>query len=123
MVYVNETLFTLMIYLARKLPLANKLHYVYYHVHLKIRYEFHVHQLSNRDNYRRLRNSAKWKKFDTIKKSCKIIYTNKCISIDTIFTCKIDTETVNFANSSRPIGGKRLSLNELVRAYSFRPVP
>lgn len=36
-------------------------------------------------------------------------------------TCKIDTETVNLENSSRPIGGKRLSLNELVSAYSRKP--
>lgn len=36
-------------------------------------------------------------------------------------TCKIDTDTVNLANSSRLIGGKRLSLNELVKAYSLRP--
>lgn len=36
-------------------------------------------------------------------------------------TCRIDTDTVNFENSSRPIGGKRLSLNALVKAYSLRP--
>lgn len=46
------------IYLARKPPLANRLHYVYYRVHLKIRYEFHAHQLSSRDSYRPLQNST-----------------------------------------------------------------
>lgn len=36
-------------------------------------------------------------------------------------TCKIDTEHVNLPNSSRVIGGKRLSLKALVKAYSLKP--